>query len=104
LDARVPDPIVGRPDGADPEHEALLADGVGLALLVVLEMLSHAEKTTKFVVETELMRGGCVAILAARPRLGCGSLTRPTARGAAIRTWLPKGLLPWSSSGQSSRP
>jgi DNA-directed RNA polymerase specialized sigma24 family protein len=104
LRARVPDPIVGRPDGSDPEHEALLADGVGLALLVVLEMLSHAEKTTKFVVETELMRGGCVAILAARPRLGCGSLTRPTARGAAIRTWLPKGLLPWSSSGQSSRP
>src|SRR4028118_2330454 len=32
LDARVPDPIVGRADGADPEHEALLADGVGLAL------------------------------------------------------------------------
>ena len=44
LDARVPDPIVGRPDGADPEHEALLADGVGLALLVVLETLTPAER------------------------------------------------------------
>ena len=32
LRARVPDPIVGRPDGADPEQEALLADGVGLAI------------------------------------------------------------------------
>ncbi|HZF59704.1 MAG TPA: sigma factor, partial [Rubrobacter sp.] len=42
LDARVPDPVVGRPDGSDPEHEALLADGVGLALLVVLETLSPA--------------------------------------------------------------
>ena len=44
LGAHVPDPIVGRPDGADPEHEALLADGVGLALLVVLETLSPAER------------------------------------------------------------
>jgi RNA polymerase sigma factor (sigma-70 family) len=44
LRARVPDPIVGRADGTDPEHEALLADGVGLALLVVLETLSPAER------------------------------------------------------------
>ena len=44
LRARVPDPIVGRPDGSDPEHEALLADGVGLALLVVLETLTPAER------------------------------------------------------------
>jgi RNA polymerase sigma factor (sigma-70 family) len=44
LGAHVPDPIVGRLDGADPEHEALLADGVGLALLVVLEALSPAER------------------------------------------------------------
>ena len=44
LDARVPDPVVGRADGADPEHEALLADGVGLALLVVLETLTPAER------------------------------------------------------------
>jgi len=40
----VPDPIVGREDGFDPEHEALLADSVGLALLVVLERLSPAER------------------------------------------------------------
>ena len=44
LGARVPDPIVGRADGADPEQEALLADGVGLALLVVLETLTPAER------------------------------------------------------------
>ena len=42
--ARLPDPIVGRADGSEPEHEALLADGVGLALLVVLETLSPAER------------------------------------------------------------
>jgi RNA polymerase sigma factor (sigma-70 family) len=41
---RVPDPVVERLDGAHPEHEALLADSVGLALLVVLEQLSPAER------------------------------------------------------------
>jgi RNA polymerase sigma factor (sigma-70 family) len=40
----VPEPIVDRADGIDPEHEALLADSVGLALLVVLETLSPAER------------------------------------------------------------
>jgi RNA polymerase sigma factor (sigma-70 family) len=41
---RLPDPVVERIDGAHPEHEALLADSVGLALLVVLEQLSPAER------------------------------------------------------------
>jgi RNA polymerase sigma-70 factor, ECF subfamily len=40
----VPDPIVDAADGTDPEHEALLADSVGLALLVVLETLTPAER------------------------------------------------------------
>ena len=44
LDAHVPEPIVRREDGIDPEHEALLADAVGLALLVVLETLAPAER------------------------------------------------------------
>ena len=44
LDVRVPDPIIDPADGTDPEHEALLADSVGLALLVVLETLSPAER------------------------------------------------------------
>ena len=44
LEARIPDPIVSPPDGADPEHEALIADSVGLALLVVLETLAPAER------------------------------------------------------------
>jgi RNA polymerase sigma factor (sigma-70 family) len=41
---QLPDPIVDRADGTDPEHEALLADSVGLALQVVLETLSPAER------------------------------------------------------------
>ncbi|HZA75821.1 MAG TPA: RNA polymerase sigma factor SigJ [Acidimicrobiales bacterium] len=44
LDVFVPDPIVSREDGVDPEGEALLADSVGLALLVVLETLEPAER------------------------------------------------------------
>jgi RNA polymerase sigma factor (sigma-70 family) len=42
--ARMPEPIVSRQDGIDPEHEALLADSVGPALLVVLETLAPAER------------------------------------------------------------
>src|SRR5918999_4448272 len=44
LDVRVPDPIIGPEDATDPEHQALLADSVGLALQVVLEMLTPAER------------------------------------------------------------
>jgi RNA polymerase sigma factor (sigma-70 family) len=44
IGVRMPDPIVDRADGTDPEHEALLADSVGLALLVVLETLSPPER------------------------------------------------------------
>ena len=44
LDCHVPDPIVSRADATDPEAEAILADAVGLALLVVLETLAPAER------------------------------------------------------------
>jgi RNA polymerase sigma factor (sigma-70 family) len=44
LDAHLPDPIVDRAEGIDPEHEALLSDSLGLALLVVLETLTPAER------------------------------------------------------------
>jgi RNA polymerase sigma-70 factor (ECF subfamily) len=44
IGVRVPEPIIDRTDGTDPEHEALLADAVGLALFVVLETLTPAER------------------------------------------------------------
>jgi RNA polymerase sigma factor (sigma-70 family) len=44
LAAQPPDPSVSREDGIDPEQEALLADSIGLALLVVLETLAPAER------------------------------------------------------------
>src|SRR3954454_18852638 len=44
LGVHLPDPIVDSADGTDPEHEALLADSVGLALLIVLETLNPPER------------------------------------------------------------
>ena len=44
LAERVPEPVMSREEGIDPEHEAVLADSVGLALLVVLETLTPAER------------------------------------------------------------
>jgi RNA polymerase sigma factor (sigma-70 family) len=41
---REPDPVVSRADGLDPEHEVLVADSVGLAMLVVLDALAPAER------------------------------------------------------------
>jgi RNA polymerase sigma factor (sigma-70 family) len=44
LEASVPEPITSREGEVDPEQEALLADSVGLALMVVLDTLSPAER------------------------------------------------------------
>jgi RNA polymerase sigma factor (sigma-70 family) len=44
LDPHVPEPIVTSEDGVDPEFAAILADSVGLALLVVLDTLTPAER------------------------------------------------------------
>ncbi len=43
-ETHVPEPIIDRADGTSPEHGALLANTVGLALLVVLETLAPAER------------------------------------------------------------
>src|SRR6266545_6490264 len=44
LGVHLPEPIVSRQEGIDPEHEALVADSVGLALLVILDRLTPAER------------------------------------------------------------
>jgi RNA polymerase sigma-70 factor (ECF subfamily) len=44
LVARVPDPIVDAVGEPDPEHQAMLADAVGLALFVILDTLPPAER------------------------------------------------------------
>jgi RNA polymerase sigma factor (sigma-70 family) len=44
LELHLPDPVITPVDGGDPEQEALLADAVGLALMVVLDSLAPAER------------------------------------------------------------
>jgi RNA polymerase sigma-70 factor (ECF subfamily) len=44
LGVHLPDPILARADGSDPEAEALIADSVGLALQVILDRLAPAER------------------------------------------------------------
>ncbi|HEY7828479.1 MAG TPA: RNA polymerase sigma factor SigJ [Candidatus Limnocylindrales bacterium] len=44
LETHLPDPIVSREQGLDPEQEALLGDSVGLAMLVVLDSLTPPER------------------------------------------------------------
>ena len=44
LDVHLPDPIVTRETEIDPEQEVLLGDSVGLALLVILDTLTPAER------------------------------------------------------------
>jgi len=44
IDTAVPDPVVSSAEGVNPEQEALLADSVGLAMLIVLDTLSPAER------------------------------------------------------------
>lgn len=44
LDPHIPDLIVSREDGMDPEHATLIADSVGIALLIVLETLAPSER------------------------------------------------------------
>ena len=44
MGVHLPEPIISGQDGVDPEQQALLAEGVGLALLVVLDTLTPAER------------------------------------------------------------
>ena len=44
IDTHLPDPIVSAVGGVDPEDEVLIADSVGLALLIVLDTLAPAER------------------------------------------------------------
>jgi RNA polymerase sigma-70 factor (ECF subfamily) len=46
LDVKAPDPIVNLEDESNPEHGVHLADSVGLAMLLVLEMLAPAERVS----------------------------------------------------------
>ena len=85
----VPDPIVSRADVLDPEHEALLTDSVGLALLVVLEKLSPAERLAFVLHDVFGVPFGEIAPLVGRSPTAARQLAsraRRRVRGAATST------------------
>jgi hypothetical protein len=77
---------MGRADGTDPEHQALLADSVGLALLVVLETLSPAERLAFVLHDTFGVPFGEIALIVGRSPAAARQLAsraRNRVRGAA---------------------
>ena len=87
LEASVPEPIMSREGGLDPEHEALLADSVGLALLVVLDTLNPAERLTFVLQDIFAMTFDEIASIVERSETATRQLAsraRRQVRGAAM--------------------
>jgi RNA polymerase sigma factor (sigma-70 family) len=74
LDGSVPDPIVSRADGGDPEEQAVLADSVGLAMLVVLERLTPPERLAFVLHDTFGLRFDEIAPIVQRSELATRQL------------------------------
>ena len=88
--ARVPDPVVSLDDGTlQPEEEALLADSVGLALLVVLDTLTPAERLAFVLHDTFELPFEEIAPLVGRTPAAARQLAsraRRRVKGADLRT------------------
>jgi hypothetical protein len=108
LGVHVPEPIVSRADGIDPEHEALLIDSVSLALLAVLDpdvVLRSDGGLTRPGLSRELRGAAAVAEQALTFAMFVRSArTRPAlVNGAAgIVSWSPDGR-PFSVMGFTVR-
>jgi RNA polymerase sigma factor (sigma-70 family) len=86
LDPRLPDPIVSPGDGLDPEDQALLAEGVGLALQVVLGVLTPAERLAFVLHDLFAVRFEEIAVILGRSVAASRQLAsraRRRVRGAA---------------------
>src|SRR5213076_3278122 len=59
LSVHVPDPVVAFDEDADPEHEALLAESAGLALLVVLDALTDSGRAARVRPARRVRRAVC---------------------------------------------
>ena len=102
----MPDPIVSREDGVDPEHEALLADSVGLALLVVLDTLAPAERLAFVLHDMFGMPFFEIAPIVERSPAATGSSRAAPAAGCRerARSLTPTSATSARSSTPSSRP
>jgi hypothetical protein len=87
LDSHVPDPILSRQDRIDPDHEVLLADSVGLALLVVPETLAPAERLAFVLHDMFAVPFDEIAAIVGRSPAATGQLasrSRRRVQGAAV--------------------
>ncbi|HEU4421359.1 MAG TPA: sigma-70 family RNA polymerase sigma factor [Pilimelia sp.] len=87
LGVRLPDPVVSRDDAPDPEQEVVLADAVGLALLVVLDTLTPAERLAFVLHDMFGVPFDEIAPLVGRSRAAATQLAsraRRRVRGAAV--------------------
>jgi RNA polymerase sigma-70 factor, ECF subfamily len=93
IDVSVPDPIVSDAGGVDPEQEAILADSVGLAMLVVLERLSPAERLAFVLHDTFGLRFDEIAPIVGRSEIATRQLAsraRRRVRGGPVDARLPR--------------
>ena len=89
LNERLPESIPTREQGTDPEHEALLADSVGLALLVVLDTLNPAERLA-FVLHDMFD----LSFEEIAPIVGCSETAARQLASRARRRALPSWVVP----------
>src|SRR6185369_6106784 len=100
LSPHLPDPIIDPVDGVDPEHEALLADSVGLAMLVVLETLTPPERLAFVLHDMFGVAFEDIATLLDRspnvtPNMSCSTkASRTTCLGSRSRTSPPSSTAP----------
>jgi RNA polymerase sigma factor (sigma-70 family) len=121
LDSRLPDPIISPERGVDPEQEVLLADSVGVALLVVLEMLPPAERLAFVLHDMFAVPFDEIAPIVGRSPVAARQLasrarrrvqgTAPRPNGippASGRSWTrsspPRGAVTWRPSWRCSIP
>ncbi|HLX35445.1 MAG TPA: sigma-70 family RNA polymerase sigma factor [Candidatus Limnocylindrales bacterium] len=92
LDVTVPDPVVTSPDVVDPEQEAIVAESVGLAMLIVLETLSPAERLAFVLHDTFALPFEQIAPIVGRnveATRQLASRARRRVRGATASTEVP---------------
>ena len=105
MGVNVPDPVISRVDGTSPEDKALLADSVGLALLVVLQTLTPSERLA-FVLHDmfDLPFDEIAPIVGRSPATArqLASRARRRVRGAGVQAPDPDVVL--RSDGGTARP
>jgi RNA polymerase sigma factor (sigma-70 family) len=88
----VPDPVISPVEGVDPEQEALLAESVGLAMLIVLETLTPAERLAFVLHDTFALPFDQIAPIVGRTSEATRQLAsraRRRVRGATASTEVP---------------